>query len=139
MLTVERHKFHQSNRSGIEDFEDLPDYIKYSNYKQADFLVKILAELGYDVVDIESAGKAIELFNEDDLEYLAKREHNAWYKLKINLGWKYGPTRDEKEKLNPNLVDWDVLDIKSKESNKYTFRNLPQLCKNVDLKIVKSD
>ena len=139
MLTIEMHKFYQSEVEGAENFEDLPDYIKYSNYKQADFLVKILEELGYDVVDSNDSGKAIDSFNEDDLEYLAKREHNAWYKLKINLGWKYGPTRDEAKKLNPNLVDWDVLDIERKESNKKTFRNLPKLCKNVDLKIVKSD
>ena len=139
MLTIEMHKFYQSEVKGTKNFEDLPDYIRYSNYKQADFLVKILAELGYDVVDIGDSGKAVESFNEDDLEYLAKREHNAWYKLKVNLGWRYGPVRNEKEKTNPNLVDWDILDIENKESNKKTFRNLPILCKNVDLKIVKSD
>ncbi|MBR4447119.1 RyR domain-containing protein [Methanobrevibacter sp.] len=138
MLTIEMHKFYQSNEEGTQDFEDLPDYIKYSNYKQADFLVKILNELGYDVVDSESPGEAVDSFDNDSLEYLAKREHNAWYKLKVNVGWRYGPARDDEQKLNPNLVDWDHLDISKKDSNMRTFRNLPQLCKNVDLKIVKN-
>ena len=138
MLTIEMHKFYQSKVSGTQDFEDLPDYIKYSNYKQADFLVKILAELGYDVVDIEAPGEEVESFDEDSLEYLAKREHNAWYKLKINLGWRYGPVRDDDLKLNPNLVEWDELEVEQKNSNMRTFRNLPQMCRNVDLKIVKS-
>ncbi len=137
MLTIEMHKFYaEENNAG--EFEDLPDYIKYSNYKQADFLVKILAELGYDVVDVESPGTAIESFDEDSLEYLAEREHTAWYKLKVNLGWKYGPVRDDEMKMNPNLVEWDMLDIRKKDANKRTFRNLPQMCKNVDLKIVKN-
>ena len=138
LLTIEMHKFYQQEEKGAEDFDELPDYIKYSNYKQANFLVKILGELGYDVVDAKSKGNAIEYFDEDSLEYLAKREHNAWYKLKVNLGWKFGPVRDEDKKINPNLVEWEYLDLKQRQSNKRTFRNLPQMCKNVDLKIVKN-
>ena len=138
LLTIEMHKFYQQEEKGAEDFDELPDYIKYSNYKQANFLVKILGELGYDVVDAKSKGNAIEYFDEDSLEYLAKREHNAWYKLKVNLGWKFGPVRDEDKKINPNLMEWEYLDLKQRQSNKRTFRNLPQMCKNVDLKIVKN-
>ena len=138
LLTIEMHKFYQQNVEGTADFDDLPEYIKYSNYKQANFLVKILGELGYDVVDVESKGEAVEYFDEDSLEYLAKREHNAWYKLKVNLGWRFAPVRDEERKLNPNLVDWGDLETLNKDDNKRTFRNLPQMCKNVDLKIVKN-
>lgn len=138
MLTIEMHKFYQSKEEGTKDFEDLPEYIKYSNYKQADFLVKILTELGYSVVDIDAPGEAIESFDEDSLEYLAEREHNAWYKLKVNVGWKYGAVRDDDMKINPNMVEWNALDVSKKDSNKRTFRNLPQMCKNVDLKIVKN-
>ena len=138
LLTIEMHKFYQQKNGGTDDFDDLPEYIKYSNYKQANFLVKILGELGYDVVDSQSKGEAIEYFDEDALEYLAKREHNAWYKLKINLGWRFAPVRDENRKLNPNLVEWDALNVKNKDDNKRTFKNLPQMCKNVDLKIVRN-
>ena len=138
MLTIEMHKFYQSNEKDTKDFEDLPDYIKYSNYKQADFLVKILKEQGYDVVDADMPGDAIESIDEDSIEYLAEREHAAWCKLKLNVGWKYGPVRDEESKINPNLMDWEDLDVNTKNNNKRTFRNLPQLCKNVDLKIVRN-
>ena len=138
MLTIEMHKFYQSNEKDTKDFEDLPDYIKYSNYKQADFLVKILKEQGYDVVDSDMPGDAIESIDEDSIEYLAEREHAAWCKLKLNVGWKYGPVRDEESKINPNLMDWEDLDVNTKNNNKRTFRNLPQLCKNVDLKIVRN-
>lgn len=134
LLTFEMHKFY----SNADDFDQLPDYIKYSNYKQADFLVKILSELGYDVVDVNSHGAAITSFDEDSIEYLAKREHNAWYKLRVNLGWKYDSVKDENAKTNPNLVEWDFLDYEIQESNKETFRNLPKLCENVGLKIVKN-
>ena len=138
LLTFEMHKFYMESHEDSQQFDDLPDYIKYSNYKQTDFLVKILSELGYDMVDIESTGKAITNFDEDSIDYLAQREHNAWYKLKVNLGWKYDSVKDYDAKTNPNLVDWDQLDYETQEYNKLTFRNLPQLCENVGLKIVKN-
>ena len=90
------------------------------------------------MIDEASAGAAVASFNEDEIEYLAKREHNAWCKLKLNLGWKYDSVRDEDAKTNPNLVDWELLDFEAQESNKNTFRNLPALCANVGLKIVKN-
>ncbi len=137
LLTFEMHKFYAKRHETV-DFDDLPNYIKYSNYKQTDFLVKILGELGYDVVDIDSPGTAITSFDRDSLEYLAHREHMAWYKLKINSGWRYGPVRDEEMKINPNLLEWDHLDVARRESNKQTFESLPQMCETVGLKIVKN-
>ena len=138
LLTFEMHKFYSEYNDDAGNFDDLPIYIKYSNYKQTDFLVKILSELGYDVVDIVSSGKAISAFDEDSVDYLAEREHTAWYKLKVNLGWKYDSVKDVDAKTNPNLVEWDLLDYETQEANKRTFRNLPQLCENVGLKIVKN-
>ena len=137
MLTFEMHKFYQSKQEDTLDFDDLPEYIKYSNYRQTDLLVKILSELGYEVVNLDDLGTPIDSLDEESIEYLAEREHNEWCRLKFNLGWKYGPVRDDEKKTNPNLVEWDVLDINTKEANKRTFTNLPQLCKNVDLKIVE--
>lgn len=137
MLTFEMHKLYSQENDAVE-FDKLPNYIKYSNYKQTDYLVKILAELGYDMVDIEEPGVAISTFDNDSLNYLAQREHEGWYKLKINMGWKYGTVRDDDMKTNPNLVDWDDLEYAKKDANIHTFRNLPDLCRNVGLKIVKN-
>ena len=133
LLTFEMHSFY-----GGGDFDNLPDYIKFSNYKQTEILVKILSELGYDVVDLNSKGNAVLSFNEDEIEFLAKREHMEWCKVKFNLGWRYDSVKDDEAMTNPNLVDWDELDYEIQEMNKNTFRNLPRLCQNVGLKIVKN-
>jgi len=77
------HKFYQSGIADVEDFEDLPEDVKILNYTQADVLVKILAELGYDVVDKDLPGNPILSFSEDELEFLAKREHSEWYSIKL--------------------------------------------------------
>lgn len=134
LLTFEMHNFYQSDVA----FEDLPDYVKYSNYKQADYLIRILSLMGYSVVDADAPGEAVLSFDPDTIDFFAQREHEAWCKLKFNLGWKYGSVKDEISKTNPNLVDWKALSFENKEANKNTFRSLPELCKNVDLKIVKT-
>ena len=137
LLTFEMHNFY-SQVSDVGEFDDLPTYIKYSNYKQTDFLVKILSELGYDIVDSTSSGKPITAFDEDAIEYLAEREHTAWCRYKFNLGWKYDSVKDYDAKTNPNLVEWDMLTHETKELNRRTFRNLPKMCENVDLKIIRN-
>ena len=134
LLTIEMHNLYQNDVA----FDDLPDYIKYSNYKQADYLIKILSLMGYSVVDADSPGDAITGFDYDTIDFFAEREHEAWCKLKFSMGWRYGPVKDEISKTNPNLVDWPALDLNIKESNRNTFRNLPAMCKIVDLKIVKN-
>ena len=133
LLTIEMHNLHEDT-----SFDDLPDYIKYTNYKQAEYLIKILALRGYSIVDADSEGNAVTAFDPDTVEYFAEREHESWYKLKINLGWSYGSVKDEISKSNPNLVEWQALDFDKKEANRMTFRSLPELCKKVDLKIVNS-
>ena len=134
LLTFEMHDSYQQDVA----FDDLPEYVKYTNYKQADYLIKILSLMGYSVVDADSSGEAITGFDYDTLDYFAEREHEAWCKLKFNLGWRYGPVKDEISKTNPNLVEWDVLDFDNKEANRNTFNNLPEMCRKVDLKIVKN-
>ena len=134
LLTFEIHDFYQNDVS----FEDLPDYVKYTNYKQVDYLIKILGLRGYSVVDDDAPGEAIFAFDPDTIEYFAEREHEAWYKLKVNLGWTYGSIKDEMSKTNPNLVSWGALSFENKEANRNTFKNLPRMCSDVGLKIVKN-
>ena len=90
-------------------------------------------------------------FDEERIEYFAKREHGDWLKLKLNFGYGYLQLDDiEKPEIkdrtinlanNPNLVSWEHLDKNIKKANKNTFINLPKMCEdsNVGLKIVKSE
>ncbi|SDA48374.1 hypothetical protein [Methanobrevibacter millerae] len=155
LLTFEMHKFYLKETGvktvevdGVEKnisdctpkelFDVLPNHIQYSNYKQADFIVKILKERKYELVDKTDKREKIEVFDEKDLEYFAKREHKNWYNLRVNLGWTYG---NGEGKTSPNLVSWDKLGDEIKEENKRTFKNLPIMCDMplIQLKIVRSE
>ena len=132
MLTVEMHNFYEES-----SFDSLPNYIKYSNYKYTNYLVKLLFREGYSLVEIKEKGSAIKSLDSDLIEDILKTEHNAWVRMREQLGWSYGKEKDDVNLTNPNLVDWDVLDEGVKENNRKTFRALPDLCKKVGLKIVK--
>lgn len=126
--------------SSEDNFKKLPDYVKYTNYKQTNFIIKILNERGYDIIDKNDKIDAIKSgdFDEHDLEHFAEREHYGWCMLKYDLGWRHGPL-DVEEKTSPNLVKWEDLDEELQENNMNTFRNLPDMCDEVGLQIVKSE
>ena len=131
----------KSNATSEEKFNALDEHVKYANYKQANFIVQILNEKGYELVDIKDKRDKIDEFDSKDIEHFAKREHYGWCRLKYDLGWRYGKNFNKNKKRSPNLVKWENLDKKVKENNRNTFKKLPEMCadEDVGLKIVKSE
>ena len=138
-LTIQMHETYRkfSKDDDIPEFNDLPFEVKYNNYKQTIYINKLLSELDYKIVPIEEPGDAIQKFEDDkEITYLAKNEHNAWYLKKLNQGYVYGPKKEGMK--NPKLKQWDELKSNYKKLNKKTFKKLPETCKKVGLKIVKT-
>lgn len=125
-----------SKDENIPEFNDLSFEVKYNNYKQTLYITKLLSELNYKIVPIGESGDAISKFDDKEIDYLAKNEHNAWYLKKLNQGYVYGPKKEGMK--TPKLKPWDELKSKYKRLNRDTFRNLPETCAKVDLKIIKT-
>ena len=49
-------------------------------------------------------------------EAIAENAHEVWAKARRDEGWTYGPERDDSEKTDPNLLPYDLLPEKEKES-----------------------
>lgn len=135
-LTYKMNQFYEygkldSNSSGEIEFKNLESHIQFSNFKQANQLVNILKEKGYEFVPLEDPREDVISFDYDEIEHFAKREHESWYKLKLNLN----------EVSSRNFVEWDDLDRKVKHKNRETIRHLPEMCRDeyVGLKIVRSE
>lgn len=56
----------------------------------------------------------------DLIEALAENVHDQWALGRINDGWKYGPERNDKEKLHPCLVPYNKLPESEKEYDRNT-------------------
>ncbi|XP_072425167.1 ryanodine receptor 3 isoform X3 [Chiloscyllium punctatum] len=56
------------------------------------------------------------------VDKLAENAHNVWAKDRIKQGWTYGIQQDIKNKRNPRLVPYSLLDERTKKSNRDSLR-----------------
>ena len=135
VLTYKMNELYETNKidlesDGKERFDELNKNIQFSNYKQTEDLIKILKEKGFELVSVDDIGDPVEAFDEEDICYFAKREHEAWYKLKFNMD----------DTSSKNFVPWDNVSDELRNKNKQTFARLPEVCAHpkVGLKIIRS-
>lgn len=142
LLTFRLHQF-SLQQVGLECGDIVEEFYKLSQFSQevqrheTKFIVELLLEYNYHIVDADSYGNPIRTFTGYEIEYFAKRKFESWYEYHINLGWRYGDLKDESSKTNPLLVPWHHLDDHAKRLEMDTIVNLPEMCESIGLKIVK--
>lgn len=100
-----------------KDWCDLNDDAKKSNFDQVDALPHILERAGLFLVPWEDGEKllatgeyeATEEASKGEIELIARLEHARWCVERLSAGWRYGPVRDNVNKLRPQLVSWEEL------------------------------
>lgn len=124
-------------------WEKLAEDTKEWNRKQADRISIILEKHGYrisplinwkasDLVFIEAA----EL---DEVEKMARMEHDLWCLEMQTAGWRYGAARSKERKTNPDLVSWEDLPDPEVEKNKNFIRRLPKILAGAGFQIEKKN
>ena len=58
------------------------------------------------------------------LERLARNTHDVWAQLRLEQGWTYGPTRNDKEKKHPCLVPYEELPESEKDYDRGTSEGI---------------
>uniref|UniRef100_A0A8C4LEL0 Ryanodine receptor 2 n=1 Tax=Equus asinus asinus TaxID=83772 RepID=A0A8C4LEL0_EQUAS len=56
------------------------------------------------------------------VDKLAENAHNVWARDRVRQGWTYGIQQDVKNRRNPRLVPYALLDDRTKKSNKDSLR-----------------
>ncbi len=137
-FTLQLHEAYRqfSGDENIPAFDELPFEIRFNNYNQTLHINRLLGELNYEIVPVSHPGEAVGQLEDKEIDYLAKNEHNAWYLNKINQGYVWGPKKEGMK--TPKLKPWDELKSKYKKLNRQTFKNLPETCSQVDLKIIRT-
>ncbi|MEW6533589.1 MAG: RyR domain-containing protein [Thermodesulfobacteriota bacterium] len=119
-------------------WDDLSEEYKEQNREQARNLYGlILLPLRFGVTPLTEWEPEPFVFTEDELEQLARREHDRWLKSKLSAGWTYGSVRDDAKKINPNICSYDQLDDATKTYNKEFFRKLPETLAAADYEIYR--
>jgi len=72
-----------------------------------------------------------------NIEALAKAEHDGWMAQRVKSGWRYGPVRDNAQKLHPSIVAYGDLPEPEKEKDRVAVRNYPSQVREAGLEIVR--
>lgn len=105
-------------------FDDQPAVLQESNRDQIRDIPAKLHALGYRMVhmgDDETCGRIAEFFDEE-IEMLARLEHERWCRERLAAGWIAGAPRDDERRIHPDLVPYDELSEQSREYDRVGAR-----------------
>lgn len=105
-------------------WEQLADDLRESNRRQADHVGAKLHAVGCDIAPSAEWTAVTFPFTEEEIETMARMEHERWVAERREQGWSHGPVRDDVRKTNPSLVGWEQLDDAGKGWNRETARQL---------------
>jgi hypothetical protein len=120
-------------------WEALPEEWKDANRAFADGIGTQLAAAGCFLVPaplIDPHGPLFS-FAPQELEDLARSEHDRWVTDKARSGWRYGPVRDDEAKVHPLMVSWEELDEAERDKDREPVREVPQMLAHAGFEIVR--
>ncbi|HSQ79082.1 MAG TPA: RyR domain-containing protein [Candidatus Bathyarchaeia archaeon] len=119
----------------MADWAALDEGLKESNRRQADHIPAKLRAVGCDFAP--AAGKAGPVkFAADEIETMAKLEHERWVGEKLLAGFRPG-ARDHAARTSPYLVPWDELDKKTKDIDRQAVLEIPKLLASAGFEIYR--
>lgn len=71
------------------------------------------------------------------IEEMARNVHEVWSQNRINDGWRYGPVRDDEQKLHPCLVAYEDLPESEKEYDRSTSQETLKFILHAGFKITR--
>jgi hypothetical protein len=107
-----------------------------SNRRQANFIWTKLSIVGCSIGPVTDwdAPETFR-FTSEEIESLARLEHDRWHQEKVLGGWQYGLQRDDLKQLHPSLVPYDQLSEPEKEKDRDTIRQIPGLLSRIDFQV----
>ncbi len=133
----------QQSGEALVPWNELSEYLKEKNRRQADRIPLMLASAGFRITPLRDWDVENLKFNEnggsqdDEITLMAKLEHVHWCQEKTAEGWKYGPEKNPAQKTNPSILPWDELPEGEQGKNKKYIRGLPRLLARAGFQIEK--
>jgi len=132
----------RAENPAVVPWDELHENFKESNRLYADGIGATLEEAGCVLVPLamREADTPAFTFTAEELEPLARREHERWSADLIAAGWR--PTSGEKDaerKLHPLLVPWEELSEEEREKDRDAIRELPAMLELTGFRVQRPD
>jgi RyR domain/TrkA-N domain len=114
---------------------DLGEDLRAENRAQASDIGRKLQAVGWALAPSPIWGRPAVL-DEVALERLARMEHDRWLARLRERGWRYGARRDDAARVHPDMVEWAELPEPSREKDRETIRQLPQVLAEAGFQVV---
>lgn len=107
-----QHRIRDNKEVEYETFDEQPADFKESCFSQARSYRDKMRLLGYEIVRMGECpdDRRVQELMPDEIEFLAREEHDRWVEERVRNGWTYGPEKDIDRRISPYLVAWDDLD-----------------------------
>jgi len=115
---IEKRTAQNSHLRAMVPWTDLPDDLKEMNREQALAIFQKLQLIDCAIIPWYYPVSEEFEFTEEEIEHLARFEHERWCEQKKQQGWVYGTVRNEKKKIHPSLIPWDDPNFSEAEKDK---------------------
>jgi hypothetical protein len=112
------------SRGSMHEWEDLGETFRDDNRLVADCYQLKLRDIGARI--IADRGPPLRL-DADELEELARAEHDRWTAAKLSDGWVHGAQRDDARRVHPDIVAYDALSERIKDLDREQVRVMTRL------------
>ncbi len=125
--------------ASLADWDELPETLRTSNRDQAAHIADKLHVIGCGVVNYQGRTPPPFHFTDEEIEHLARLEHDRWATERIRQGWKPGLKRDAKAKTTPYLVPWEELSEPVRDLDRDAVREIPGQLARAGMAVVRLD
>jgi len=127
-----------ATNTSLLPWDKLPETLKESNRRQADHIGLKLNAIGCSIAPLTDWEENLFVFSSDEIEVMARMEHDRWIAERKADGWKYSPKeKNVSKKTHPLLVPWGKLKEDQKDLDRNTVRNLPAFLTRTGFKIYR--
>lgn len=118
-------------------WDDLPQDLKYSNLRQARDIPEKLDKIGYYIGPKDVKLTPIKSLTKNEVNFLAKLEHEKWVEERVSNGWIYGEKKDVINKISPYIANWGDILTEIKEYDVQVVRSMLPLLESIGMKVYK--
>ena len=141
-LILEGHKYGQFTQESrrehslLKPYSELSEDEKESNRNNVRDIPNKLASVGYVMTKTKCNETPIK-FKNDEIEILAKKEHERWMQEKLSTGWQYAKKTNRTKKLHKSLIPWEKLSEDEKEKDRALVKGIPKILVKAGYTIIK--